>query len=190
MPEEIKVEVSPVDTDTAPGGQDEAGTPEESAELKELRKTRREAQELRRRLNAAEKAEQDRQTAEQQAQGKHEEVAKAALDRAAKAEAEVRARDTRDAATEAARTLRFAAPESAYRLIRADVEYDADGTPTNLDSLLKALATDFPGLLTAAETKPAPKSGAPINGARDSGAAPTKHDLTKPPSWGDVFTRP
>lgn len=97
-----------------------------------------------------------------EAEGRHKELAdrlKVDLDAT---QAKLRERDTRDAIAEAAAELKFSKPGKAHQLINpANVEYDAEGRPTNLPALLQGLLAEFPGLAaTPAQTTPIPSGGA------------------------------
>lgn len=77
--------------------------------------------------------------------------AEAAETRARVLEEGLKQERTRNAITAAASKANFHDPEDAFRLLD-DVELDEDGTPKNIDKLLKNLATAKPHLVKDGET--------------------------------------
>lgn len=132
----------------AAADQGETSSPPESISLEEARKLRSEANSLRRRLKDLEdqaKAKADAELSDNERLSK----------RASELERQLAERDQtlqetriRSATVEAAARLGFADPEDAMRLLNhASLEFDENGSPTNVEQQLAALAKTKPYLL-------------------------------------------
>jgi hypothetical protein len=136
---------------TTPAAQAATGDNEpETISLEEARKLRRENRSLRERLTPLEQAEEARKQA---ALAELPELERAKRENAelkeqlASAATRDQERNIRVAALEAATTLGFRNPALAYKLIERDlVQYAEDGTPKNVDALLKKIAEGDPYL--------------------------------------------
>lgn len=140
-------------TTQADGGTEATHVPE-SISLDDARKLRSEARQLRERNRALE---DEKRARDEAALSETEKSARriAQLEQAL-AERDARTRDkTLAAATvDAAARLGFANPRLALRMIEAaDVEYDGDGEPTNVENLLKSLLKAEP-YLAASHARP------------------------------------
>jgi hypothetical protein len=130
------------DATTTGSGQDSQATgfdalpPETQAEI---RKLRRESATYRKRVEEYENA--TKTDAERQ-----QAALKAAEDRAATLESRLRDLSARSAVTDAARDAKAISPRAVYATIRDDLEYADDGTPTNVDALVKQLVKEEPAL--------------------------------------------
>ena len=116
--------------------------------LEEARKLRKESQGLRKRLEEAEaklKAADDAKLSETE---RLQQRLKDLEERESRWASERRERDARDAVIEAASGEKVGArnPRAVYRLVKDDLEWDADGNLTNLDAVLKQAKTDYPEL--------------------------------------------
>jgi small-conductance mechanosensitive channel len=127
---------------TTTSGQDSQATgfdalpPETQAEI---RKLRRESAAYRKRV-------EEYESANQTEADKREAALKAAEDRAAALETRLRDLSARSAVTDAAKDAKAISTRAVYFAIRDDLEYDDDGTPTNVDSLIKQLVKEEPAL--------------------------------------------
>lgn len=128
---------------TTPGsGQDSQPTgfdalpPETQKEIRALRKENAEA---RKRISTFESANQTELE-------KREAALKAAEDRATALETRLRDLSARSAVTDAARDAKALSPRAVYATIRDDLEYDDDGMPVNVASLIKQLVKEEPAL--------------------------------------------
>ncbi len=92
----------------------------------------------------------------------------AADERATAAETRFRDANARSAVTDAATKVNAVSTRAVFALIRADLEYDDDGEPTNVDALIKQAQKDEPSLFKAA-------AGSGDGGAK--GAAGTTRDF-------------
>ena len=82
-------------------------------------------------------------------------------------QAQLKAARVEAAFTWEAAKLGIAKLDAAYKLIKDDVEMDADGKPTNLEKLLKAAIADVPGL--AGDGQVQQGAGGGINSSRQTG---------------------
>jgi hypothetical protein len=130
------------DATTTGSGQDSQATgfdalpPETQAEIRKLRKE-----------NATARKRLDEYEAKNLTElEKREAALKAAEDRASTLETRLRDLSARSAVTEAARDAKALSPRAVYATIRDDLEYDEDGTPNNVDSLIKQLVKEEPAL--------------------------------------------
>jgi small-conductance mechanosensitive channel len=130
------------DATTTGSGQDSQATgfdalpPETQAEI---RKLRRESAAYRKRV-------EEYESANQTEADKREAALKAAEDRAAALETRLRDLSARSAVTDAAKDAKAISTRAVYFAIRDDLEYDDDGTPTNVDALIKQLVKEEPAL--------------------------------------------
>jgi hypothetical protein len=96
------------------------------------------------------------------------------------ASARERERNLRVAAIESATTLKFRNPSLAWRLLDpAEVKYEDDGTPKNVESLLKKIAEAEPYLVSA--------SGSDFGGGnrgKTPGQAPSMDELLRAAARG------
>lgn len=139
----------------------------------ELAATRREAAKYRTKAREQEEAAEAARLAElSEAERLKEE--KAALEQQL-AERDVAARTARAEAAivAAATTNRFADPADAVAFVASQVEYDEHGAPTNVDTLVQALAASKPHLVA---TAPGAHGGNP---ARPGGGGSTQTDAQK-----------
>jgi len=101
--------------------------------------------------------------------------------RAEEAEKSVSAAKTRIARAEvkvAAVDAKIIDPDAAYRLIKDDIEFDADGEPKNVADLLKKLVTDKPYLVGDGRSVEDPSSpGAPGNRRAGGGQTFTRSQI-------------
>lgn len=144
-----------------------------SISLDEAKKLRSEASNLRKRLKTFEAADEARKQAEMT------EADKLKADRA-KLEAEQSAftqsqRDftARQQVIEEARKQGFkVTPERVFALVKAEIAFDDDGSPTNVRDVVTALAAAEPGLIGAT-------NGSPTNPDRQRGAGLTAADIAR-----------
>ena len=142
-------------TSLADGGSGEqqpaAGEP---FSLEEAKKLRAEANSLRKRLATLEEA---AKTAEEAKLSETERLTRRASDlerQLAERDEALRERTVLASAVDAASRLGFANPRLAYRLLdHAAIEFEADGTPSNVEALLKDLLRAEP-YLTSAHARP------------------------------------
>lgn len=141
----------------------------ETISLEEARKLRSENRSLRQRLTPLEQAEKDRATAAEASKPELER-AQAKVTELEQTVEQLTARDKergiREAALEAATTLGFRSPALAHKLVdRDEIEYAEDGSPKNVESLLKKVAQADPYLV---------KDGTPDFGGGKRGDSPGK----------------
>lgn len=119
-------------------------------ELRESDKVRkREAAKAKKRIAELEKAEKERADADKTESEKAAERADAAEQAKAKSDAELRKLRVTTAVMTAAGTKGIGDTDAAARLLDADaIEYDDDGAPTNIDTLLDELLEGKPYLKT------------------------------------------
>ncbi len=85
----------------------------------------------------------------------------AAAKRATDTETRLRDANARSAVADAAGKVNAISTRAVYAMIRADLEFDDDGDPTNVDALIKQAQKDEPSLFRAA-------AGSGDGGRRDS----------------------
>ncbi len=124
--------------DSQPTGFD-ALPPETQAEIRKLRK---EAAGYRKKVEEYEASNQTESERQQAA-------LKAAEARAATLETRLRDLSARSAVTDAAAKANAISPRAVYALIKPDLEFDDDGEPTNVDTLIKQAIKDEPDLFRA-----------------------------------------
>lgn len=149
----------------------------ETLSLEEARKLRQEAHRLRERLKPLEQAERERREKADADLPELERAQKRVAELEAtveRMEAERKDAKTQQAGVDAAIKLGFRNPARAVRLLDPSaIEYAEDGTPRNLDALLRKLATEEP-YLTKAETV-------------DFGAGPRGQRTEKQPTMNDLL---
>lgn len=109
----------------------------------EIRKLRRESAGLRTKVQQFE----DANKTELQ---KREDAIKAADGRASAAERRLQDANARSAVTDAATKANAISTRAVYALIRADLDFDDDGEPTNVSALIAQAKKDEPSLFRAA----------------------------------------
>lgn len=95
--------------------------------------------------------------------------------RAESAEAQLRERDARDQFTDAAREAGATNPTKIYRLVKDDIEFDEQGKPTNLKTLVATAKRDY------AEEFGAKKPGGSVDGGagKEGSAKRSMNDLIR-----------
>jgi hypothetical protein len=86
------------------------------------------------------------------AQGTWEELARDAETKLAAATDALKRERAEGAVLRAATKLRAECPDLIYRLLRDDLDFDADGQPTGVDALVEACKKEHPRLFAAATT--------------------------------------
>lgn len=127
---------------------------------KEIRDARKEAADFRTKLQKIEdkdKTESERLTSRLETLEKDNEAKAAAL----------RERDARETVRDAATKAGASDPNLIYRTVKGDIEFDADGAPTNVESVIKDLKQTAPQLFRKS-TGPADAGG-----GREQRAQPT-----------------
>lgn len=157
-------------TEQASGAAAEVGTSAASQDDGEkdaqISRLRRESAGLRTEVSRLKKADEERKTADLSESERM--AARIAALESEKADLEKKdsERQVRLAVMEAATTMNFRNPEVAYRLVdQGDVEADAEGNPTNIGKLLKAIAEKEPYLLK-------PNTATPDFGGGQRGSTP------------------
>ena len=142
---------------TPPAGAPQSGTQitDVAALQKELDDARKEAAQYRTKASAYEKAEAARDEAAKSEMQKAIERAEAAEKARDEGLAQVKAYQLRLTTVEAARRLGFRNPDIAHRLVSdSEVEYNADGVPKNIDTLLTKIAASDPYLVNGQAGRP------------------------------------
>lgn len=146
----------PAGDDGVRGDPGPADTDRLKAALEAERKARRDAErdlsERKKRLDQLEEADRKRREAEMSEAEKARAEADAAVSRASQAEQRVREAELRYVVFAEATKLNLHDPEVAYTLIAARAEYDDQGRPTNIPSLLKELAKEKPYLVRSEDS--------------------------------------
>lgn len=163
----------------ADGETGEQATQPETISLEEAKKLRSEASSLRRRLKQFEdqaKADEDAKLSEQERNAKRIADLEARL---ADREQALKERTIKSATVVEAARLGFADPDDALRLLdHSQLDYDDDGTPTNVAEQLAAMAKTKPYLLTH---RPAGSFDTGLGGGRPAGARTyTREELRDP----------
>lgn len=122
------------------------------AERKARRDAERDVAAQKKRLDQLEEAEKKRREAEMSEAEKARADADAAANRAAQAEQRLRAAETRYAVFAESTKLNLHDPEVAYTLIAGRVEFDDQGSPANIPTLLKDLVKEKPYLVRGTES--------------------------------------
>ena len=155
----------------ADGGSGEQPTGPEPLSLDEAKKLRAEAQGLRRRLASLEDA---AKVAEEAKLSETERLTRKASDlerQLAERDQALKERTVLASTVEAAARLGFANPRLAHRLLdHAEIEFEADGTPSNIEPLLKELLRTEPYLASA---------HARATGSIDGGSRSNRSPLTR-----------
>jgi regulator of replication initiation timing len=134
----------------ADGGSGEQQAPPDTLSLDEAKKLRQEAQSLRKRLATLEEA---AKAADEAKLSETERLTRKASDlerQLAERDVALKDRTVLASTVEAAARLGFANPRLAHRLLdHSEIEFEADGTPSNIDALLKDLLRAEPYLASA-----------------------------------------
>ena len=144
-----------------------------SISLEKAKELRSEAANLRKRLKAFEAADEARKQAEMtEADKLKADREKFETERTTFAQSQ-RDFTAKQQVIEEARKASFkVSPERVFALVKAEIEFNDDGAPTNVRDVVTALATAEPGLIGAS-------NGSPTNPDRQRGAGLTAADLTR-----------
>lgn len=158
-------------TESSPADGADDGKP--TIEHPDLKRARAEAAKYRTELRKYERAEEERKKAEMTEAEKVAERTRALEEREAKFAQSQRDFTARSQVIEEARKAGFrVSPDRVYALVKGDVEFDDDGTPTNVGDVVAQLAKDEPGLVGAS-------NGSPTNPDRQRGQGLTAADIKK-----------
>jgi hypothetical protein len=170
-------------TTPEPQAGDGKDTSTDAISLEEAKKLRSESANLRKRLKDAEvsKAElaelkkfkeqidakdlSDKEKQDRAVQKKEQELAERQSE-LEKANNRIRDLTINQAVLSQAGKLNIVDPEVAAQIIKADIELDESGNPTNIPDLLKQLVKDKPYLVAQQQTRQAPTRGGPTNPSR------------------------
>ena len=147
------------------------GAEESKSEDPELKRARAEAAKYRTELRKFQKAEEERKQAEMTEAEKLAARQKALEEREAAFSQSQRDFTAKSQVIEEARKAGFkVSPERVFALVKSDIEFNDDGSPTNVRDVVTALAQAEPGLIGAA-------NGSPTNPDRQRGKGLTAADI-------------
>lgn len=182
MPDDVTRGQEPSDggqepqNDQSPAGGGDGQTPEhEKFDAEYVKKLRAEAADYRRRLRELESTVKQHEDAKLSDMEKLQKRSAQLERQLAEYERERQERTVRYEVMLAAGKLGIIDPEAAYRLLDlAALEYDEEGTPSNLEAALKSLVKSKPYLVA----QPA-GGGSPTNPSRGGNAVLTREDIEK-----------